>query len=63
MTDQTRPMLFAKFRAGDVSLDNAPRSGRPVEVDSDEVDTFIENNQCVTTQERADLLEISQSIK
>ena len=26
---------FAKFRVGDFSLDDAPGSGRPVDVDSD----------------------------
>ena len=52
---------FAKFRAGDFSLDDAPRSGRPVEVDSDQIETFIENNQRDTTQEIADVLKISKS--
>ena len=54
---------FAKFRAGDSSLDEAPRSGRPVEVDSDQIETLIENNQCSTTWERADILKISRSMK
>ena len=35
VTDQTCQKWFVKFHAGDFSLDNAPRSGRPVEVDSD----------------------------
>ena len=46
MTDRTCQKWFAKFRAGDFSLDDAPRSGRPVEVDSDQIETLIENNQC-----------------
>ena len=36
---------FAKFCAGDFSLDDAPWSGRPVEVDSDQIETLIENHQ------------------
>ena len=52
-----------KFRAGDFSLDDAPRSDRPVEVDSDQIKTLIENNQCYTTQKMADILKISKSIK
>ena len=36
---------FVKFCAGDFSLDDAPWSGRPVEVDSDQIDTLIENHQ------------------
>ena len=50
---------FAKFYAGDFSLDDAPQSGRPVEVDSDQIQILIENNQHYTTQERADILKIS----
>ena len=51
------------FRAGDFSLDDAPRSGRPVEVDSDQIKTFTENNQHYTTLEIAHILKIPKSIK
>ena len=34
---------LVKFRTGDFSLADAPRSGRPVEVDSDQIQTIIEN--------------------
>ena len=44
-TDWMCQKWFAKFRAGDLSLDDAPRSGRPVEGDSDQIETLIENNQ------------------
>ena len=54
---------FAKFRAGDFSLDDAPQSGRPVEVDNDQIETLIENNQCYTMWEIADILKTSKSIK
>ena len=40
--------MFAKFHAGDFSLDDAPWLGRPVEVDSNQIETLIENNQCYT---------------
>ena len=60
VTDQMCQKWFVKFRAGDFSLDNAPQSGRPVEVD--QIETLIENNQYYTTQETADILEISKSI-
>ena len=36
VTDRTSQKWFVKFRAGNFSLDDAPRSGRPVEVDSDQ---------------------------
>ena len=45
VTDQTCQNWFVKFRAGDFSLDDAPWSGRPVEVDRDQIETLIENNQ------------------
>ena len=61
VTDWTCQKWFAKFRAGDFSLDDAPRSGRPVEVDSDQIKTVIENNQRYTKRERADILKISRS--
>ena len=32
---------FVKFRAGDFSLDDAPQSGGPGEVDSDQTETLI----------------------
>ena len=32
---------FAKFCAPDFSLDDSPQLGRPVEVDSDQIETFI----------------------
>ena len=54
---------FAKFRAGDFSLDNAPWLGRPAEVDSNQIKTLIENNQHYTMWEIAEILKISKSIK
>ena len=42
-------------------LDDPPWSGRPVEVDSDQTKTIIENNQRYTMQELADILKISKS--
>ena len=59
--DRTCRKWFAKFCAGDFLLDDAPRSCRPVEVDSDQIDTLIENNQRYTTWEIADLLKIPKS--
>ena len=47
MTDRMCQKWFVKFSAGDFSLDNAPWSGRPVEVDRDQIKTLIENNEVV----------------
>ena len=52
---------FVKLRAGDFFLDDTPRLGKPVEVDSDQIETLIENNQHSTTWETANTLKISKS--
>ena len=54
---------FAKFHAGDFSLDNTPQLGRFVKVGSDQIQTLTENNQCSTMWEIANILKISKSIK
>ena len=46
-----------------LELDDAPQTARPVEVDSDQIETLIENNQCYTTGETEDILKMSKSIK
>ena len=61
VTDPKGQKWFAKFRARDFSLDNAPWSGRAVKVDSDEIKILTESNQCYTTQEITDILKISKS--
>ena len=63
VTDQMCQKWFAKFCAGDFSLDDAPWLSRPTEINSNQIKTLIENNQCYTTWETADILEISKSIK
>ena len=52
-----------RFRAGDFSLDDAPWVGGPVEVDSNQIETLIENNQCSTTRKIFDILKISKTMK
>ena len=61
VTDRTCHKWFAKFHARDLLVDDAPQLGRPVEVDSDQIKTTINNNQRYTTQEIADILKISKS--
>ena len=60
-TDRTCQKWFAKFCAGDFSLNIEPQSGRPVEVDSNQIETLIENSQPYTTREIANRLNISKS--
>ena len=61
VTDRMCQKWFVKFCAGDFSLDDAPRSGGSVEVDSDQIETLIENSQRYTMREIADILKISKS--
>ena len=61
VTDWTCQKWFAKFRVGDFSLDDAPRSSRSVEVDSDQIETLTEKNQHYTMREIANILKISKS--
>ena len=63
VTERTCQKWFVKFHAGDFLLDNASRLGRPVEVDSNQIKNLIENNQCSTMQEIANILKVSNSIK
>ena len=56
VTDWTCQKWFMKFHAGDFSLVNTPESSKPVEVDSDQIETLIENNQCYTMREIVDLI-------
>ena len=52
---------FVKFCAGDFLLDNVPWPSRPVEVDSNQIETLTENNQHYIIREIADILKISKS--
>ena len=54
---------FAKFRAADFSLEDAPQSDRPVEVDSKRIKMVIGNKQCSPMRDMADIFKISKSIK
>ena len=45
VTDWTCQKWFAKFCTGAFSLDDAPQPGRPAEVDSNQVETLIDNSQ------------------
>ena len=54
---------FAKFLAGAFLLEDTLCSGGPVVVNNDQIKTLFENNQHYTSQEIANILKISKSIK
>ena len=58
MIEQICQKWFAKFHAGDFLLDDNPQSGRLVGIDDNDIKTLIENNQCYTTPEIANILNI-----
>ena len=60
MTDRVSKVV-CKVLCWRFSLDNAPRSGRPFEVESDQIETLTENDQRYTTKEKADIFKISKS--
>ena len=63
VTDWTCQQWFVKFCSGNFLLDDAPQSGRWVEVVKDQTETLIENDQRYTMWEIDDKLKISKSIK
>ena len=63
MTDRMYQKWLVKFHPGDFLLDDdALQLGRPAEVDSDQIETLIENKQHYTIWETIDILKFSKSI-
>ncbi|EZA61916.1 Histone-lysine N-methyltransferase SETMAR [Ooceraea biroi] len=52
---------FTKFRSRDFNVKDAPRSGRPIEIDDDKRKALIDSNRRLTTREIAENLNISKS--
>ena len=52
---------FRKFRSGDFSLKDEPRSGRPNELDDDQIKALIELDRHVTEREKGEKLNIAKS--
>ncbi|EZA57113.1 Histone-lysine N-methyltransferase SETMAR [Ooceraea biroi] len=52
---------FTKFRSRDFNVKDAPRSGRPIEIDDDKIKALIDSNRRLTTREIAENLNISKS--
>ncbi|GFT78414.1 histone-lysine N-methyltransferase SETMAR [Trichonephila clavipes] len=52
---------FAKFRSGNFDVEDAPRSGRPVEADKDVIKALVDANRRITTREIGLRLNLSNS--
>ena len=61
LTERQCQNWFGRFCSGDFNLKDAPRSGRPTEVDNDKIKAVIENNRHSTTQKIAEKLNISHT--
>ena len=61
LTERQCQNWFARFRSGNLDLKDAPRSGRPTEVDDDKIKAILENNRRSSTREIAEMLNISHT--
>ncbi|GFX25277.1 histone-lysine N-methyltransferase SETMAR [Trichonephila clavipes] len=52
---------FAKFRSGNFDVEDAPRSGRPVEADKDAIKALVDANRRITIREIGVRLNLSNS--
>jgi [histone H3]-lysine36 N-dimethyltransferase SETMAR len=52
---------FKRFREGDISLEDYPRSGRPVECNVEQLQALVEDNPRLTTRELSTTLGCNQS--
>ncbi|CAF1392055.1 unnamed protein product, partial [Rotaria sp. Silwood1] len=48
VADRTCQDWFKRFREGDMSLEDRPRSGRPLEIDIEQLKVLIEDNPRLT---------------
>ena len=56
VADRTCRHWFKRFQEGDISLEDYPRSGRPVECDVERLQALIEDNPRLTTRELSTML-------
>lgn len=52
---------FRRFRSSDFNLEDAPRSGRPNEVNDEQILELVNNDRHITTQEIADKLKLHRT--
>jgi histone-lysine N-methyltransferase SETMAR len=57
--ERTAQFWFARFKEGNFSLNDAPRSGRPIEIDDEELEAILQEDRHQTTRELAEQLNCS----
>lgn len=60
VSERTAQEWFVKFKTGCIDIEDAPRSGRPVELDEDGLKTLLKENSRQTQQELATKMGCSQ---
>ena len=61
LADRTCRHWFKRFREGDISLEDRPTPGRPIESDIERLKVLIEDNPRLTTRELSTMLACNQS--
>jgi len=61
LTERVCQKWFAKFRSRDFDINDAPRSGRPTKINSDNVKAIIDKDPCQSVREIATALNISHT--
>ena len=61
VADRTCRHWFKRFREGDISLEDRPRSGRPMESDIERLKVLIEDNPRITIRKLSTMLGCNQS--
>ncbi len=61
LTERTCRRWFERFRQGHISLEDHPRSGRPLECHVERLRALIEDNPRLTTRQLSTMLACNQS--
>ncbi|EFN78757.1 Histone-lysine N-methyltransferase SETMAR, partial [Harpegnathos saltator] len=61
LTERVCQRWYANFRPGDFDVNDAPRSGRPIEINSSDIKSIIEVNPSQSVREIATTLNISHT--
>jgi len=62
VSDRMCQKWFAKFRSGEMNIEDIPRSGRPVTTDVDQITALIDSDRQITVREIAARLNIGKSV-
>jgi len=61
-TDKSCREWFRRFKDGDFSVENKPRSGQPKKFEDKELETLLEEDQSQTQEELTESLKVTQQV-